>query len=145
LAIISVRFERFQVGVGEGSACEQAAYAAAIRNVPVLMRVSVKTTGDPRIGSPVRFKALLTKAELREDIGILVQFVLLEIIEKLTTAARHLEQATAGVEILAVGAEMLGQVIDPGREECDLNFGRTGVGVVGFELCDDFWLNYDGG
>jgi hypothetical protein len=49
------------------------------------------------------------------------------------------------MEIFAVGAEMLGQVIDPGSEECDLNFGRTGVGVVGFELSDDFWLNYDGG
>lgn len=136
MAIISVRFERFQVG-----ACRE----AAIRNVPVLMRVSVKTTGDPRIGSPVRFKALFTKAELREDIGILVQFVLLEIIEELTTTARHLEQATARMEILAVGAEMLGQMIDPGGEQCDLDFGRTGIGVVGFELSDDFWLNYDGG
>ena len=55
------------------------------------MRVSVKTTGDPRIGSPVRFKALFAKAELREDIGVFVQLVLLEIIEKFTTAARHLE------------------------------------------------------
>jgi hypothetical protein len=109
------------------------------------MRVSVKTTGDPRIGSPVRFKALFTKAELREDIGVFVQLVLLQVIEQLTTTARHLEQTTARMEVFAVGAEMLGQVIDPGGEECDLNFGRTGIGVVGFELCDDFWLNYDGG
>ena len=131
-AIISVRLERFQVG---------APFGATIRNVPVLIRVSVKTTGDPRIGSPVRFKALLAKAELRENIGVLVQFVLLEIIQKLTTAAGHLEQATAGVEILAVSAEMLGQVIDPGGEQRDLNFGRTGIGVVGFEFSDDFGLN----
>ena len=93
----------------------------------------------------MRFKALFTKAELREDIGILVQLVLLEIIEELTTTARHLEQATARMEVFAVGAEVLGQVIDPGGEQCDLDFGRTGIGVVGFELSDDFWLNYDGG
>ena len=49
------------------------------------------------------------------------------------------------MEVLAVGAEMLGQVTDPGGEERDLNFGRTGIGVVGFELCDDFWLNDGGG
>jgi hypothetical protein len=45
------------------------------------------------------------------------------------------------VEILPVGAQVLGQVIDPGGEERDLNFGRAGVLIVGFVLSDDLWLN----
>ncbi len=35
--------------------------------------------------------------------------------------------------ILLVGLEMLGQVLDPGAQQCDLHFGRTRVALVGFE------------
>jgi hypothetical protein len=39
---------------------------------------------------------------------------------------------------------MLGQVIDPGGEQGDLNLGRAGVLIVGLILGDDLWLNYAG-
>ena len=42
--------------------------------------------------------------------------------------------------ILGVGLEMFGQVIDALAEECDLNFGRAGVGSVGLVGTDDVGL-----
>jgi hypothetical protein len=48
------------------------------------------------------------------------------------------------VEILAMRAQVLGQVIDPGGEQRDLDFGRSGILLVGFVFCDDLGFN-DGG
>ena len=73
-----------------------------------------------------------------EELVILRQVVALEIIEELAAAGGHLEEAAAAVEILAVGAEVLGQVIDASGQQGDLDFGRTGVLVVGFVFGDDF-------
>src|SRR5438105_589619 len=105
--------------------------------------MSGKTKGDPRIGSPVD-KALFAKIQLLQDVSVLGQILFLEVIEQLATAGRHLEQPAARVEVLAVGAEVLGEMIDPGRQERDLHFAGAGIGLVGLELGDYFWLNYCG-
>ena len=47
---------------------------------------------------------------------------MLEVIEQLAAAARHLQESAAGVEVLPVGAEMLGQVVDARCQEGDLLF-----------------------
>ena len=77
-----------------------------------------------------------------QELVILRKIVLLQIIEQLAAATGHLQKATAAMEVLTVGAEMLGQVIDPGGQERNLDFGRTGVLVVGFVFGDDFWFYY---
>ena len=109
-----------------------------------------KTTGDPRIGSPVRSSWLLAEIQFLEEFAILRKVVLLEVIKELATTARHLQQPAARVEVLAVGAEMLGQVIDPGGEERDLDLGGSSVLFVGFVFGDDvrfddcghwFWIS----
>src|SRR5271154_1985370 len=87
-------------------------------------------------------KALFAEAELLQDIGVLRQVVLLEVIEKLAAAGSHLEKSAAGVEVLPMRAQMLGQMIDPGGQQRDLDLARAGVLLVGFELGDDFWF-YD--
>ena len=83
-------------------------------------------------------KALLAKVQLLQQLGILGKIVLLEVIEQLATAGGHLQEAAAALEILAVRAEMLGQVIDPGGEQRDLDVAGAGVLLVGFILADDF-------
>ena len=65
----------------------------------------------------------------------------LEIIEELATAGSHLEKPAARVEILAVRAQVLGQVIDASGQERDLDFRRTGVLFVSFLFGDDFGFN----
>ena len=67
--------------------------------------------------------------------------MLLEVIEKFATAAGHLEKTTARVEVFAVRSQVLGQMIDPGGEQRDLNFGRAGVLIVSLILSDDIWFN----
>ena len=83
-------------------------------------------------------KALFAEAELLQDYGVFRQVVLLEIIKQLAAARSHLEEPAAGVEVLAMCAQMLGQVIDPGGQQRDLDLARAGVLLVGFELGDDF-------
>ena len=56
--------------------------------------------------------------------------------------ARYSE-ALAGLD--AVRAQVLGQVIDPGGQERDLDFGRAGILVVSFIGCDDFGFSNCGG
>src|SRR5580698_2719134 len=47
--------------------------------------------------------------------------VAFEIIQELAAAAGHLQEAPAGVEVLPMGAQMLGQMIDPSRQKRNLN------------------------
>ena len=77
-----------------------------------------------------------------QELVILRKIVLLQIIEQLAAAACHLQEAAATVKVLAVGAQVLGQMIDASGEERNLDLGRTGVLVVGFVFGDDFWFYY---
>src|SRR5207245_1449385 len=57
----------------------------------------------------------------------------------------HLQEPAAGMEILAVRAQVLGQVIDSSGQERDLDFRRAGILLVGFVFVDDLWFNDCGG
>lgn len=85
-----------------------------------------------------RESGLLAEAELLEKLVVFGQVLALDVIKELAAAAGHLEEAAAAVEILAMRAQVLGQVIDPGGEQRDLNFGRAGVLIVSLVLGDDF-------
>jgi hypothetical protein len=50
-SVILAGRERFLVAAVVGAGAAE--WAAASRNVPNVERISIKTTGDPRIGSPV--------------------------------------------------------------------------------------------
>ena len=67
--------------------------------------------------------------------------MLLEVIKELAAATGHLQQTSARMEVFPVRSQMLGQVIDPGGEQSDLNFGRAGVLIVSLILGDDIWFN----
>jgi hypothetical protein len=49
-----------------------------------------------------------------------------------------LEKAAAAVKVLAMRAQVLGQVIDPGGEQRDLDVAGAGILLVSFVLGDDF-------
>ena len=75
-----------------------------------------------------------------EQLVILRHVMPLEIIEELATAAGHLEKPAAGMEVLAMGAQVLGQMVDPGGEQRDLDLARAGVLVVMLVVLDDLLL-----
>ena len=63
-----------------------------------------------------------------------------EVIEQLATLGHELEQSTPGVIVLDVALEVLGEIVDAFREDCDLNLRRTGVAGLGRIGLDDFRL-----
>lgn len=91
---------------------------------------------------------LLAKIKLLEEFRILRQIVPLHIVEQLAPTAGHGNQAAAGVEILPVSPEVLGQRVDPRCEQSNLNIAGAGVRIVNLELRDDilffdlFWHIY---
>ena len=52
----------------------------------------------------------------------------------------HLEQTTVGMEVLGVLLHVLGQAVDAVGENSDLNFGGTGVALVGRVLSNNLVL-----
>ena len=83
-------------------------------------------------------KALFTEVELQQQFVVLREVMPLQVIEQLAAPAGHLEQPPAGMEILAMRAKVLGQVIDPRGEQRDLHLARASVLIVGFVFGYDF-------
>ena len=51
----------------------------------------------------------------------------MQVIKQPTTLADQAQQTTACMMVLLVRREVLGQLVDPGREQRDLNFRRAAV------------------
>ena len=86
--------------------------------------------------SPEKRETPTLAAELQtfKQLLVLLEVVSLDIVEKLAPAAGHGDEAAAAVEILAVGPQVIGEVIDPLRQQGNLDFRRPGVGVVILEV-----------
>ena len=80
---------------------------------------------------------LLTQAELCNDCTIAVDVLLGEVVEKASALADHHQKAAAGMVVLLVLTQMLGQGVDPGGEDSDLDLGRTGIAGMGCVLLDN--------
>src|SRR5688500_10075896 len=92
------------------------------------------TRGGPC--SPPRGDRLLTNAELVDDRAVALHVDLLEVVQQTAAAPDELQKAAAGVVVLRVRLEVLGQIADAVREECNLHFWRPGIGVMDAILVD---------
>ena len=79
---------------------------------------------------------LLSQSELTDDCTVTLNVNLLEVVEQVSSVTDHLLQTAAAVEVLLVGLQVLGQVVDTGSQNGNLYFGRTGVSFVGCVLLD---------
>ena len=59
--------------------------------------------------------SLFAKIESLKELVVLVKIVLFQVVEQLASPASHSDQPSAGVEILPIGSEVLGQMIDASR------------------------------
>src|SRR5664279_3747567 len=90
----------------------------------------------PLVGSARRASQTGSMIELAADAESFDQLLVprlidtLDVVEERTAGLHQLEQPTAGMVILAVELEVLGQVVDALRQDRDLNFRRAGI--VGF-------------
>ena len=83
-------------------------------------------------------KWLLAKVQLLQQLVVLGKVVTLQVIEEFAASAGHLEKAAAAMKVFAMRAQVLGQMIDTGSEQRDLDLRGAGVLFVGFEFSDDF-------
>src|SRR5213078_897098 len=65
----------------------------------------------------------------------------LEIAKEAAALADHHQQAAARVMVLAVGPQVLCELVDPLGEKGDLDLGRAGVAVGPAELADQLLLS----
>ena len=87
-----------------------------------------------------RYLQLLAQTEAFDQAAVTREVLALVVVQQLAALADHLEQTTAGVVILGVGLEMIGQAVDAGGQQCDLNFGRTSVALGALEVSNDLCL-----
>ena len=87
-----------------------------------------------------RRRRSLAKVELGQERVIAIQVRRLQVREELATTIRQHDQAATGVEILAVGAQVLGQVSDAGGDQGDLDLRGAGILGILLVLLDDFRL-----
>ena len=80
---------------------------------------------------------LLANAEFLDYVLITLGIVVLEVIEQAATLADHHQETAAGGVILLVRFEVVRQFTDPFAEHRDLNFGASGIVIVGAEPGDD--------
>ena len=75
--------------------------------------------------------ALSSQTELANDGTVTLNIVVLQIVEEVSSVTDHLLQTAAAVEVLLVGLQVRGPVVDAGSQNGNLNFGRTRVALVG--------------
>ena len=79
--------------------------------------------------------SLAADAEALDERAVAGLVALLEVVEQRAALRHQLQQAAAGMVVLHVGLEVLGEVGDALREDRDLDLGRAGVaGLVAYSL-----------
>jgi hypothetical protein len=79
---------------------------------------------------------LVPEPELLDECSVGRQIATLEVREQTAAGPHHLQETAAAVMVLEVGTKVLGQGVDPLREQRNLNLGRTGVTWVRLMLGD---------
>src|SRR5688572_32704112 len=79
---------------------------------------------------------LATDPELLDDRAIPLGLLVPQILQEPSPLADEHQQPAAGVVILRMALEVLGQTVDALGQERNLNLGRTGVALVSAELLD---------
>ena len=101
---------------------------------------------DKHLGKPndaprcCSFRELLSDAESFDDGTVTFDIVLEKVVEELSSLTDHLLHTSAGMVVLGVLFKVLGEFGNSLGENCDLNFGRTGVTLVNSKFLDDVLL-----
>src|SRR5512132_1182892 len=87
---------------------------------------------------------LAPEAELLDEGTVALDVLALQVVQEAAAAADELEQAPAGVVILGVRAQVLGEVVDATCQHRDLNLGRARIGCRPAVLADQLQLRFLG-
>ena len=87
-------------------------------------------------------KNSVAQFQFLRDRLITVQVVVAQILQQTPALADHHQQTASRAVILSVVLQMLGQMIDPLREQRNLHVRRPRVAVVQLERLDGFRLRF---
>ena len=73
---------------------------------------------------------LSSKTELSDQCSVSFDILFLQVFEQASSCTDHLQQPAAGMMVLLMRLQMLIQVIDARRQQCDLHFRRTGIALM---------------
>src|SRR5439155_3571889 len=85
-------------------------------------------------------RKLIPQPELADHREVPVPLGLPQVLEQVGPLADQTQKPAAAGEVLLVRPHVLGEGVDPLREQRDLHFGRSGVGIAPAELRDEFGL-----
>ena len=80
---------------------------------------------------------LLSDVQLRNDGTVSFDILLLQVVQQISAVSHHFQHTSAAVMVLLVHLQMLGQLIDSGGQNGDLNLRRTGVAFMSGISCDN--------
>src|SRR4051812_1173228 len=88
-----------------------------------------RCAGDPR---------LLADPQAADHLEVLLPIVEPQILKKPRPFRDHHEQPATARMVLPMGLEVVGQVVDPGRQEGNLHLGRPRILLTSTERPDEF-------
>ena len=88
-------------------------------------------TDVPETQPVFRGATLAADAEALDQVLVAGLVLAFEVVEELPALGDHFQKATAAVVVLLVGLEVLGERRDARGQDRHLDFGRTGVAVLG--------------
>src|SRR5690606_10696233 len=85
---------------------------------------------------PTRY-VLTTQTQTTDQGAVTSSVLALQVIQQLAALVDHADQTTTGVVVLAVGLEVVLQLVDVGGQQCNLHFRRTGIAFSLLVLVND--------
>src|SRR5687768_17012785 len=83
---------------------------------------------------------LAPETQAADQLLIAALVALLQIVQQLAALVHHLEQPTTRMVVFLVTREVFGELIDPRRQQGNLDLGRARIGRTATVLRDDFGL-----
>lgn len=83
---------------------------------------------------------LLTDAQLGDQGTVALNVLAHQVVQQLAPLTDHLVKTPAGVVVVDVDLQVLGQLVDPGGEDGDLYLRGAGIGGMGAVGLDDSGL-----
>jgi hypothetical protein len=80
---------------------------------------------------------LFSQSQALDDRTITLQILLLQVVQKPSALADEFQKPPAGMVVLFMLLEMIGQVRNPSAQQSHLNFRRTRIGYMQLEFTDN--------
>jgi len=83
---------------------------------------------------------LFLQTEFLDERVVVALVGILEVMQMRPSIGNHLKKPAAGMNILRIFLQMLGEIVDPARKKRNLNIRRAGVSIVASSILNNCGL-----